>query len=251
MMKMEMWLKRASLVLLTVAAAAMVILPETSVFLNDTEEKVEVPNGSTLTLYCCLETYHRSWISWNFISSRNISNSGELSKKMINRSASTSVTECKDRDKAHSLLGVNETHSGWYFCEVSVDIPQQMTFFSKRTEVVITSSMTAKSIVESTTSYVTSKQVTATSYTLQVEWWIWVLVGVSVFVLVILTVVCILLRRCCSRDRAEDPIYANTHSKQPSPGQPMNHLKTVSSSQNLRVPSPGQRYDEGKRRHRH
>lgn len=53
---------------------------------------------------------------------------------------------------------------------------------------------------------------------------------------------------------AEDPIYANTRpvaNKQPSPrpGMKVQPLKTASSSQNLRLhPSPGARYEDGKRR---
>ncbi|XP_035862868.1 uncharacterized protein LOC116063511 isoform X3 [Sander lucioperca] len=54
----------------------------------------------------------------------------------------------------------------------------------------------------------------------------------------------------------EDPIYANTRpvaNKQPSPrpAMPVGNLKTASSSQNLRNPSPGRRYDDGKQRYKH
>lgn len=231
-----MWLKQATLAVLTVAAAAMAISSQTSVFLNDAEvekKRAEVPAGSTLTLYCCLETDNRSWITWYFQPSGNSSNSRQtlLHKKMITKSTSTSVVECQDSEKMHSLLDVNETNSGLYHCEVTVDIPRQVTYQSKKKEVFIMTPSDSK---------------------LQLEWWMWVLVGVSAFVLLVLIAVCILLRKCSNRNRAAEPIYANTHSKSKgsSPRPEMNQLKTVSSSQNLRTPSPGQRYGEGKRRPR-
>lgn len=53
----------------------------------------------------------------------------------------------------------------------------------------------------------------------------------------------------------EEPIYANTPNKQPSPRPSMSaaavSLKASSSFQDLRAPSPASRYDEGKRRYRH
>ncbi|XP_023153000.2 uncharacterized protein LOC111587317 isoform X2 [Amphiprion ocellaris] len=230
---MELWLKQATLAVVTVAAAAMAISSPTPVFLNYEEERVEVPAGSTLTLYCCLETHSRSWISWHFQPFGNSSNSSQiiLAEKIINNSASPSKVECKDSKKKHSLPDVNETHSGLYYCQVSVDIPRPNKYRSKNKEVVI------KNPSDSTP---------------QIKWWMWVLVGVSAFILLVLIVVCILWRKCPNRSRAVDPIYANTHSKSKgsSPRPEMDHLKTVSSSQNLRTPSPGQRYGEGKRRPR-
>lgn len=53
----------------------------------------------------------------------------------------------------------------------------------------------------------------------------------------------------------EEPIYANTPNKQPSPRPSMSaaavSLKAASSFQDPRTPSPASRYDEGKRRYKH
>lgn len=55
---------------------------------------------------------------------------------------------------------------------------------------------------------------------------------------------------------AEDPVYANTRpvaNKHPSPRprvQQPKDPKTLPSSQKLWTPSPGRRYDEGKRRYK-
>ncbi|KAG7233963.1 hypothetical protein INR49_028677 [Caranx melampygus] len=101
-------------------------------------------------------------------------------------------------------------------------------------------------------SLVTSEQVPVKRQ-LPFAWWIWVVLAVSAFILIILLITYASLRSRCINSTADDPVYANTRpvaNKQPSPrpGAQVDTLKKVSSSQNLKTPNSGRRYEEGKRR---
>ncbi|KAI3368921.1 hypothetical protein L3Q82_025895 [Scortum barcoo] len=179
----------------------------------------------------------------------------------------------------HTLSDFKEENKGWYFCNITAEIPFITQKHSEGTEISI-----LKSIGHTTypsLPIVTSEQATPIDHQPFMEQWMWITLGVLAFILIVLLVVCAVLRRRHRTSRAggrifnnssvgmlyaqqvtlfvlsdaEDPVYANTRSvvsKQPSPrpGGPADNLKAVSSSENLRNPSPGQRYGEGNRRHR-
>ncbi|XP_013766543.1 uncharacterized protein LOC102192601 [Pundamilia nyererei] len=147
----------------------------------------------------------------------------------------TNKTE-QDSRKTCILSNVNTNHSGWYFCKVTTEIPSLTEIHSNGTEVNVWQTFPP-----------------ADPPALSDNWWIWVVLGASSFILFILTVTCVLLSR--RQENREEPIYANTPNKQPSPRPSMSaaavSLKAASSFQDPRTPSPASRYDEGKRRYRH
>ncbi|XP_051232445.1 uncharacterized protein LOC127350153 isoform X2 [Dicentrarchus labrax] len=252
---MEMWLRQTTLVFLT-AVAATRISGQASVNLDGKQKRVEVPFGSPLDLNCSLDTsgFDRFRVFWYFYPLGSSSNEkGNISVKIIDKFANSTMVSKQKGDGQDLLLShtssATKNHSGWYYCEVTEEIPFNKHLTSNKTEVIITK------IGEPTTypsiPIVTDKQAFPED---EDKLWPWILLGVSAFILIVLVILCVLLRRRCCRSRdAEDPIYANTRplaNKQPSPrpGMPVDNLKA--SSQNLRNPSPGKRYDEGKRRHK-
>ncbi|XP_036969458.1 uncharacterized protein LOC119028070 isoform X2 [Acanthopagrus latus] len=253
---MEMWLKRSAPVFLAVAVAAVVISGQEPVILDSVRTEVTHPLGSPLIFKCNLDTTRnqRVWVDWYFNPSGDLFNESTLLDPK-NRSTKTSTAmpdkrKVDDKDDEQILynhtLGAKYNDSGWYFCKVRKDIPILKDYVSNGTKVVIT-----KSEEHSTHPSLTVKATESPIANFQL--WYWIVLGVSAFVLIVLPVMCILLRRRWRRSR-EDPIYANTRpvlSKQPSPRPriPADTLKTASSSQNLRDPSP-KRYDDSTRRHR-
>ncbi|XP_076583358.1 uncharacterized protein LOC143318762 isoform X2 [Chaetodon auriga] len=229
---MEMWLKRSTLVFLT-AVAAMEVSGQTSVILNETRSRVSVPFGSSLTFHCDLRTQKhmdRLRVQWYFNPYESSFN--ESHKLPFNESAWTSTNNTTQILWNYTLPNATEKHRGWYFCKVKVEIPTLSSSDSNGTYVDITPPSPGPNL----------------------DWWPWITLGVSAVILIVPLAVCALMRRRCRRSRAEDPVYANTRpvGKQPSPrpGMPADNLKMVSSSQNLRNPNAGTRYDEGKRRYR-
>ncbi|XP_037625563.1 uncharacterized protein LOC119488202 isoform X2 [Sebastes umbrosus] len=245
---MEMCLKRSTLVFLT-ALAALVISGQAPVILDNTKNRrVEVPVGSSVTFQCGLTTekFERFRVVWHFNpSGSSIYNSSKLSSEIFNKSEKTfsvvsnetTLKNTEDTSLKYTLSNATVQNSGWYFCKVISEIPLYTLSSSIGREVVITT-------------------VTPTNNFQLIDWWMWLLLGVAVFILIVLLVICVWLRRRRHRSRVEQPIYANTHrvpNKQPSPrpGTPAaNNLKLVSSSQNLRTPSPGRKYED-KRRYKH
>ncbi|XP_031605501.1 uncharacterized protein LOC116327940 isoform X4 [Oreochromis aureus] len=226
---MEMSLKQLILMLLTVTATAMMIPGQTAICLDNQQKTEEVPSGSNLILNCCLNTEHneRYRITWYFNHhGPSVTNSTRLTTKINNKYQNSSMDE---DNRTHTLSNVNRNHSGWYFCKVTVEIPSLRENCSNGTEVIV---------------YPPA---------LSDNWWIWVVLGASSFILFILTVTCVLHSR--RQESREEPIYANTPNKQPSPRPSMSaaavSLKAASSFQDLRAPSPASRYDEGKRRYKH
>lgn len=223
-----MCLKQLILMLLTAASTAMVTAGQTSIYLNKMEERVNVLSGSTLALRCCLSTvgYNRYRIAWHFNNAGPFfNNSSKIFDRMIFEQNSSG--DCEDKNKTHILSDVTKMNSGWYFCDITVEIPNLQHIQSEGTEAVVYPAL------------------------LNDNWWLWIVLGVSAFILLVLPFICVLLTR--RQENRDEPIYGNTRypNNQPSPRPDMSgaavRLKTASSSQNLRTPSPA-RYDEGKRR---
>ncbi|XP_041791828.1 uncharacterized protein LOC121605809 isoform X4 [Chelmon rostratus] len=239
---MEMWLKRSTLVFLTVIVAAAGTSGQVPVILNKTQLTVYIPLGSSLTFHCRLRiekyvTFRVLWYFNPFESSFN--DSHKLTQELHNKSARTSTNET-ERDgqtlSKYTLSDATERNSGWYFCRVIVEIPILNISESSGTHVVITTVSPADNLS-------------------LLDWWLWITLGVSAVILIVLLVICVLMRKRGRSSRAEDPVYANTRpvaSKQPSPrpDMPVENLKMVPSSQTVRNPSPGRRYEGGKGRYK-
>ncbi|XP_034085753.1 uncharacterized protein LOC117555129 isoform X3 [Gymnodraco acuticeps] len=241
---MEMWLKRTTLVLLTVAA---LVVSGKDVIIQ-TQRRAEVPAGSSVTFLCpvdslChvrigkLDRYRVNWLfnpsgpSWDGVRklSNDISNNSANSSTVVSNKTKQNIEKNK-----YTLINATTNDTGWYFCILIVEIPVLELCKSNGTELVITTMSPTESLP-------------------LLDLWMWISLGVSTFILIVLLVVCLVLRRRHRRSRAEDPIYANTRpmaNKQPSPrpGGLVDTLKKASSSQNLRNPSPARKCHEDKRR---
>ncbi|XP_034440014.1 uncharacterized protein LOC117760803 isoform X1 [Hippoglossus hippoglossus] len=235
-----MWLKQSTLVLLTVAV--MVVSGKQYVILGEEQRKVDVL-GSSLTLGCPLNTsrYERFRLQWSFSPSGSSDNASNISSSMVKNDKLLDIRE------NHTLPNVTLKNSGWYFCEVTVEIPFSNVIKSNGTQIVI-----AKSLMEATVypSLVTSKQANPEDPQ-PIHWWMWLLLGVSTVILIVLLFITVMLRRRCRSRRAEDQIYANTHPvahKQPSPrpSLPLDSLKTRSSSDDFWTPRSNRIYANGK-----
>ncbi|KAL3047549.1 hypothetical protein OYC64_021695 [Pagothenia borchgrevinki] len=234
---MEMWLKRTTLVLLTVAA---LVVSGKDVNIQ-TQRRVEVPAGSSVTFLCpvtslCPLMKELGSVSyrvyWHFNSAGPSSDGVRISNK--SSTVVSNKTKQNIEKNKYTLINATKNDTGWYFCILIVVIPVLEKYRSNGTELVITTVIPTKSLP-------------------LLDLWMWISLGVSTFILMVLLVVCLLLRRRHRRSRAEDPIYANTRpvaNKHPSPrpGVPVDTLKKASSSQNLRNPSPARRCHEDKRR---
>uniref|UniRef100_UPI0037E7C430 T-cell-specific surface glycoprotein CD28 homolog isoform X2 n=1 Tax=Semicossyphus pulcher TaxID=241346 RepID=UPI0037E7C430 len=247
---MEMWRKESTLLLLTVAV--MVISAQDPVILDKTQRRVVLPSGSSPTLRCSLTTEKhdrfRVFLYFNPSgSSFNVSH--KISERIFFRFTNTSTMvynknqdmknggiQSEERVLQYTLLNATAAQSGWYFCKVTAEIPDFLNENSNGTEVIFVTLPPTGSVQ-------------------LVDWWLWMLLGVSAFILFVLLVICIWMRRRYRGRREADPIYANTRpvaQKQPSPrpGTPGENLKKVSASQNLRDPSRAGRYEHGKRKQR-
>ncbi|XP_042339846.1 uncharacterized protein LOC121941180 isoform X4 [Plectropomus leopardus] len=232
---MEMWLKRTILMVFLAGAAAAAALERSAqapltVIVDENQNRAEAAPGSSLTFHCRLniETQNRFRVNWQFRGPSSNNSLKVLDDKVVNKSAKTSTvvtnkTKQESRDEGtlsiYTLSNATEDDSGWYYCKVTIEIPSLRVKTSNGTEVVI-------------------------SRIPIINHWFWIILGVSAFILIALLLTCVCLRRRRSRSRGEDPIYANTHNKQPSPRPGMDNLKAIPMSQNLRNPSPCRNYDD-------
>ncbi|CAK6955192.1 uncharacterized protein LOC121900196 [Scomber scombrus] len=273
---MEMSLKQSTLVLLTVAIAVM--SAQVTVTLDEEQKRVDVPHGSSLTLYCSLEGQGRFRIAWFFkcCGNKTIDINATVfnkSTKTSNETSSKTKQNLKEDLPKHTLSSVTYNDSGWYFCNVTIEIPYLKHYESKGAEVIVGKyylyllkliivkhygfiilsivclammTGTGKTVTEHTT-YQTQVHVSPTNFF--EEWWLWILVGGSVLVLIVLIIICVLMRRRQHIRELQTPIYGNMRPS-PRPGAPADKLKTVSSCQNLRTPNPGRKYEESKMRYK-
>ncbi|KAK5870016.1 hypothetical protein PBY51_024682 [Eleginops maclovinus] len=243
---MEMWLKRTTLVLLTVAA---LVVSGKDVILQ-TQRTEEVPFGSSVTLLCIelKEKHERFRVNWYFNpTGPSLDKARTLPNDISNNSAKSSTvvsnkTKPNTEKNKYTIINATENDTGWYFCNFTDEIPTLTHYKTNGTKLNIMKSK------EHTTYPSLSKNTVPSHGPVDVD-----LVGGFFFHLIVLLVVCFLLRRRNRRSRGEDPIYANTHpvpKKQPSPrpGVPVDDLKKASSTQNLRDPSPGRKHHEDRRR---
>ncbi|XP_062252062.1 uncharacterized protein LOC133961112 isoform X2 [Platichthys flesus] len=245
---MEMWPKQSTLMLLTVAV--MVVSGGQYVILGEEQRKVDVPFGSSLTLGChlskemCDPPVQQFRLRWFFIPS------GSTDNAAFNIPSSTeSNSTWREIKRNQTLSNVTQKNSGWYFCEFTLEIPHNKVIEINGTQIVI-----AKSLMEATVypSLVTSKQANPANpeEPQAIPWWMWIVLGVSTFIVIVLLVICVMLRSG-NRRRREDQIYANTHpvaNKQPSPrpSLPLDTPKIRSSNDDFWTPKSDRVYANGK-----
>ncbi|XP_061635498.1 uncharacterized protein LOC133480846 isoform X2 [Phyllopteryx taeniolatus] len=203
---LKMSLKQPALVLLTVCVAAAA---QCSTILNETQARVDVPVGSTLTLCHRLKrwTPKRFRICWHF----NPSGPTLVHSEQLFCSNMSNRTEHKDTLLNYTLSNVTQQHSGWYFCRIHVDIPTLLTMNSSGTPVLIHAPPLDM-------------------------WWLWVAVGVLGLIILALLVLCVLLIRQRKRKESRCAIYVNTHHS-PRPPALGAQLRVDPSSQRARTPS--------------
>nr|XP_015827133.2 uncharacterized protein LOC107393355 isoform X1 [Nothobranchius furzeri] len=242
---MEMWLKRAILLFLTVSGAAMVMLKEIHINLTDAAKSENVLYGSTLVLHCCLNTsgYEKCRINWLFQPSGSDGNPLNIT----NVHTSSENLKSSSNDLCFSVTAT-EFNAGWYSCNVTKEIPVLTQTASNRTEIIVEKGNTPVPSLTTQSPVIPNDDHKNMS--------LWIVIGASslVLLLLILLVICAVHRRCCRR--REQPIYINTRAavkKQPSPrpGLQVASLKNKPSSEDLRTPSPSRRYEQGTRRCKH
>lgn len=247
---MEMWLRRLQLLFMV---SNMAVSSPVVVLVNKTTNTEVIPEGSSVVLHCCIWTRipQQFRIYWTFKPHRPTDNSSQyLSPILINVTPSTiEVTEACLKNKlsnqtlvTHDVSNFSHSHSGWYSCRYQGEIPIFSEDSSNWTELLVAHG----SSLESAPFFLS-------------DWWLWMTVAVVALMLMILLIVCAVLRTRQLRKRArEHPVYGNMQvisSRHPSPqhnGTFQNHQKTIEEEalyQNIQNPSPGQRYERGRRKH--
>lgn len=145
-----MWLKRTTLVLLTVAA---LVVSGKDVIIQ-TQRRAEVPAGSSVTFLCpvtslChvrigkLDGYRVNWL----FNSTGPSSGGvrKLSNDISNNSAKSSTvvsnkTKQNIEKNKYTLINATTNDTGWYSCILIVEIPVLKHCESNGTELIITES---------------------------------------------------------------------------------------------------------------
>lgn len=226
------------------AVADMAVSTHIVVRVNKTPKTVVIPEGSSVTLHCCVWTTIplRLRASWHFNPHGAFQNgSKNLPERTFSpRENTTEITAACLRNKeshqnlvTYDISNFSQSVSGWYNCQCKIEIPVLSEKNSSWIELVVENP--------------------PFDWT---DWWLWIAVGVASFILVILLILCIVMRRRQLRNRdREDPIYANMRrvnsSRQPSPRPETlakNNLKIDTSYENTHTPNMGQRYERGGRR---
>ncbi|XP_038151285.1 uncharacterized protein LOC119790045 isoform X3 [Cyprinodon tularosa] len=231
--KIEMWLKWVIVAFLTVAGAVLGMPMEQDIRLDDEVKKQHVNLGSSLTLRCCLNINksQRFRVKYSFQSLKQ-SDTDNLTVEHcnLNNTLNANYTLMNGCQSACTLSNISKRNYGFYSCKVTSEIPVLTDFISNRTEIAWIS-------------------VASTEDNL----WMWVLTGVSSFILILIMLLVVFLaqKRPCNRSTAEEPIYVNTHtSSDKSPRlMSVDNVKKV-SSQDLKTSSPARRYEERNRRYK-
>ncbi|XP_029356640.1 uncharacterized protein LOC115042513 isoform X2 [Echeneis naucrates] len=201
--------------------AAVVVSGQQHIKLDNSHKEHYVDLGSSVPLECSLwtEKSQRSRVSWLFNhNSSSFNGALNISQRTLTLNTSSKETTQDEKGETVTHLISHFTHEnvGWYFCEVTREIPFYKNDRTNGTKIDILPRL------ENTTylSIMTSKQATKPGR-LGRFWEMWVPLGVSALVLtVLLLLTYAILRRRCSKSRGDDPVYANMRPiarKQPSP----------------------------------
>ncbi|XP_020558281.1 uncharacterized protein LOC105353998 isoform X3 [Oryzias latipes] len=246
---MAVWLKQAVLLLLTVAEAAVVgnsneiILSESGGH-GSPREQWNI-SARSLKFQCGIPIDGNRYRVIFYFKDPNTNITLNCST-MIRGNSNSSTTlpkeeqtgKCQNKTQPNKCCGttweiqnLTSANNGFYYCETVVELPKLTKIKSMEVEVFIVPPVNIPSS----------------------SLWLWLLVGVSSLIVVILMVLCVIFRRACLREEL-DPVYANTQPKSkecsPRPAPRPDQLKLDGPYQNLRTPSPSRRYEEGKRRFR-
>lgn len=241
---MKSWLKSA---IIAFFSGATLVLARGSIENDRENSEIKVFPGSSHTFFCCLKVNAtgRCHVSWYFKPSGKNQTDMNTEKNIYNWTEKPCNLTNICNNKNYTLSNIKESNVGWYYCKVSAEIPILQVHESKKVKVMLENLM-EKTTVQSQT----SKTQVVEKPDVHEDWWMWISIGVSSFILIViaLLVICAAQRRLCNRDIAEEPIYVNTHMMNPSPRL---MPPPVSSSQGLRTLSSARRQEEKKQRHKH
>ncbi|KAJ8374447.1 hypothetical protein SKAU_G00050270 [Synaphobranchus kaupii] len=173
--------------------------------------------GSNLTLNCSFDIEgkaDRVRVKWLVNNNQHSDCKGlkELSSGLANETAAWANRGQVTQSTGHTwssltLRDVAFNESGWYFCQVVVEIPDYRKSCSGGIEVIVTS-LPRRSPSTRTTAKHTSP---APLPHVNVHWWVWVTVGAGSLILIAIFVGVWILRRRNRPQNKENPIYENMH----------------------------------------
>ncbi|XP_031431298.1 uncharacterized protein LOC116222176 isoform X2 [Clupea harengus] len=192
---------KMTLFLLIAGALVHTSYSEDEVTISLSPEFVKVISGSSLNLTCNFHMLNGSRVNWMFTKTIDTSN---LQKLTLSHNEEDRIHQKKGKYWSRlTVRNVTVNDSGWYFCEVRVEIPILKNLgLSNGSQVIVDDTSTA------------STNMTGV--------WIWVGAGTGVAVVISLILIWILWRRKRRLER-ENPLYENTTKvqtwapKQPSP----------------------------------
>ncbi|XP_035271816.1 uncharacterized protein LOC118226355 [Anguilla anguilla] len=120
-----------------------------------------------------------------------------------------------------TLRDVTANDSGWYFCEVVVEIPNFQQKCNPGTEVIVPSSLRSSPATKTAAKHTTPRSPASLPHHVNAHWWVWVTVGVGSLMLAAIFIggVRILCRRMRCQNK-ENPIYENMHPVHKNAGHP-------------------------------
>ncbi|KAJ8278902.1 hypothetical protein COCON_G00059680 [Conger conger] len=211
--KMNGFLKMAYLLLLKVTAEALNATGDTEIVFHAQTPRV-VHLGSSLTLNCSFDIKEPDRVRVDWLLGKSQQSDQGLQQLSSGLANGTWVQETKGpvtQWTSHAwssltLRDITSNYSGWYFCEVWMEIPLYTHSRSSGIEVNITSSLRGP-----TWSWTTAKHITSPSPASpprgNTAWWVWVMVGVGSLVLTAVSVGILCRRTKCQNK--ESPIYEN------------------------------------------
>lgn len=120
-----------------------------------------------------------------------------------------------------TLSDITANDSGWYFCEVVVEIPKYQQKCNPGTEVIVPSSLRSSPATITAARHTTPPSSPSLPHHVNAHWWVWVTVGVGSLMLAAILIggVRILYRRMRCQNK-ENPIYENMHPVLKNAGHP-------------------------------
>ncbi|KAJ8277244.1 hypothetical protein GJAV_G00073030 [Gymnothorax javanicus] len=234
------------LLLLRAMMQMAVDVAESSEIVFRTQTPQLVVLGSYRTLNCSFdirEEAGRVRVNWWVSNSQNSGCQGlKFSTSLANQ-----IPDKEDEEKVLQRTGftwstlslryATTNDSGWYYCQVVVEIPDFFHSCSGGTRVNITSSLTTTASTRITAKQTVTPSASPAVRHLSVHWWVWGAVGVGALLLIVMLVGVCMQCRSKVHPPKENPIYENMRSAGTSriPGQPSPRPKSLPSLSNLSV----------------
>ncbi|KAJ7993002.1 hypothetical protein DPEC_G00267930 [Dallia pectoralis] len=180
----------------------------------------------SLTLNCSFQNRSHTRVKWFFQKSKIFICTESVPEKELNNTTEKIRIQTMDTWSTLTRILVTHNDSGWYYCKVYVDIPVLEENCSNGTEVEIPDNSSLPPMTDVTPSSPSNGSVSS-------GWKVWIAVGVSSALLVILAVTLWISFQRKRQMSRENPIYTNMPppiKKQPSPrpGLQMDKQKTSS-----------------------